>query len=469
MKRDISIILIGLLIIVFFVRIGSYSKKHNLTYDEVVYSTLAVQIIENPANYNTVGLYQRDTKRGRKLPEYFKKPLFKHPPLFPQLITVSYKLFARTYFSAFKVSLLFGVLLIVLAYLLGATLFDNRVGLYAAFLMSIEPIVWISSQKIWVETTLAFFTILSLYLFARSIKKYNPYFMIASGISAGLAVLCKYPGILAWGIIFLYAACGERWLFKRKTFILSLLIPFIMLIPWLAWNYRIYGAELFSANVEVTRILEKINLLIKNFWGVFLFAGLVSACLIAIKKKSRGLYERIFLSKLKVFKWILIIALFCAVGFMLRIHIINALNFVHVPRTGWRMGMFYNEPWYFYLGRLMELSPFYIFSFAGLLLLIFDRQRLKDYSFLFFASAVILAFYILWGNYQCRYISAVVVPLMVLSSKTQLYIADIFSRIHSRLIRYIAYGCALSIVAYAVLKTLRIDIILAVPNNICYF
>jgi 4-amino-4-deoxy-L-arabinose transferase-like glycosyltransferase len=469
MKKDISIILVCLIVIVFFIRIGSFSKEHNLTYDEVVYSTLAVQIIENPANYNTIGLYRRDSQEGRELPEYFKKPLFKHPPLFPQFITVSYGLFGRTYFSAFKVSLFFGILLIALAYLLGSTLFDSRTGAYAALLMAIEPVIWISSQKIWMETTLAFFTVLALYLFIRSVKKYNPYFMIASGISAGFAVLIKYPGILSTGMIFLYALCSERWLFRKKTFILSLFIPFIMLIPWLEWNYRIYGAELFSTNVEINQILGKISLLVKNFWGVFCLAALISACLIVIKKKFPDIYGRVLLSKLKVLKWIFIVVLFCAIVFMLRIHIINALNLVYVPRAGWKMGMFYNEPWYFYLGRLVELSPFYIFSFTGLLLLVFDERHLREYSFLFFVSAVILAFYILWGNYQCRYISAAVVPLMILSSKTQLYIADALSRVHSRQIRYMVYACALLIVAYMALKTLRTDIILAVPNNICYF
>ena len=469
MKRDVSVILVCLIVVVFFIRIGSFSREHNLTYDEVVYSTLAAQISENPANYNTMGLYQRDSQEGRKLPEYFKKPLFKHPPLFSRLITFSYGLFGRTYFSAFKVSLFFGILLIALAYLLGSALFDNRVGVYAAFLMSIEPVIWVSSQKIWMETTLAFFTVLSLYLFARSIKKYNPYFMISSGVSAGLALLTKYPGILAVGIIFLYALCGERWLFRKKTFIFSLLIPFAMLVPWLEWNYRIYGTGLFTANVEIGQILGKVDLLMKDFWGIFILAAVVLVCLMVVKKKSPDFYGRILLPKLKVFERIFVIALFFAVIFILRGHIINALDLVHVPRAGWEMGMFYNEPWYFYLGRLAELSPFYIFSFGGLLLLIFDRRHSREYSFLFLVSAVILAFYILWGNYQCRYVSAAVVPLMVLSSKTQLFIADAFGRFRSKQMRYVAYACALLIVAYAALKTLRIDIILAVPNNICYF
>ena len=43
--------------------------------------------------------------------------------------------------------------LILLAYLLGTTLFDERVGLIAGLLMSVEPLAWLCSQKIWMETT----------------------------------------------------------------------------------------------------------------------------------------------------------------------------------------------------------------------------------------------------------------------------------------------------------------------------
>jgi len=225
MKRDISIALIILVVIAFLIRVEGVKTSHPLTYDEKVYPQLAVQISKDPANYNTIGIYQKELESsGRKLPAYFTKPLFKHPPLFPQIINLSFRVFGSTYYAAFKVSILCGVLLIILAYFLGGKLFDKRVALYSALLMAIEPISWISSQKIWMETTLAFFIVLSIYFFVCVLMKYNPYLMAASGISAGLAGLTKYPGMLALIGILVYALCFERWLFKKKSFILSLII-----------------------------------------------------------------------------------------------------------------------------------------------------------------------------------------------------------------------------------------------------
>lgn len=474
MKKIITIILVILFIIAitsatFFLRIESFKKEHLFSYDETVYAVLAAQISKNPTNYHTRGLYVSALKRGRKLPEYFKKPLFKHPPLFPALVAISYKLFDRTYYSAFKVSLLFGVLLIFLGYFLGSTLFDRKTGIYASFLMLIEPISWITSEKIWLETTLAFFIVLSLCFFARAIKKYNPWFMIASGIASGFAVLTKYPGLLATGIIFIYALCFERRLFKKAAFVFSLFIPLLMLMPWFYWNYRVYGAQLFSGNIEITYLLKRVVFFIQKSWLFIVSIALFSAVTIFIKRKFSLFYEQKLLPKLRLLYWVIIFGLFFALIYVIKAHILNALNFRYVPEAGWRIGMFAKEPWYFYLGRIVELSPFYIFSYIGLFLLIFDKERTREYLFLLLGSAIVLTFYILWGNFQCRYLVAATVPLIILSVRVQLYILESINKIQAKKIKNALVIILNLVLLYAVAKTLYIDLVFAVPNNICYF
>ncbi|MFH1665724.1 MAG: glycosyltransferase family 39 protein, partial [Candidatus Omnitrophota bacterium] len=218
-KKHISVILICAVVFAFAARIGSFEKKHPLTFDESVYAILAAQIGADPADYNTVRIYRDAREKGRELPAYFNKPLFKHPPLFARMISSSYRVFGSTYYSAFKVSLFSGILLIILAYLLGEVLFDNKTGAWAAAIMAIEPVTWITSQKIWMETALAFFMVLALYLFATGLKKQKPYFFLASGIAAGLAALVKYPGVLVTAVICLYALSCERRLFKTRFFV----------------------------------------------------------------------------------------------------------------------------------------------------------------------------------------------------------------------------------------------------------
>ncbi len=469
MKKDIMIIVAVLMILTFSVRLGSFAKKHPLSYDETVYATLAVSLQNGLSDYNTIPLYEDALKKGRKLPPYFNKPLFKHPPLFPGLISLAYNMFGRTYFTAFKVSLLFGVMLIGLAYMLGRTLFDEKTGLISAFLMAIEPMNWIISQKIWMETTLSFFTVLAVCLFALAVKKDKGYLMIASGIAAGCAALTKYPGILATAIIFTYAAVADRKLFRDKFFLTGLFMPLVMLVPWFKWNYDVYGPQMFSSNVEIVSAVSKVAGLLGKYWYLLVGALAAIAGAVTVKKRSPGIYRDLSARFGRVIVNISAVLAVCALIFILRRHILNAFDLTFVPEFGWRMGMFAAEPWYFYLGRVIELSPFYLLSYAGLLLFIFDRENVKEYALLSVSAVVVISFYILWGSFQCRYILAAAVPMMVMAARAQAYALDKATALENRSLKYAGQIIVLIAAAYAIVKTLRIDIAMAVPNMACYF
>jgi len=60
MKRDMWIIVAVVIIVAFLFRVGSFKREHPLSYDESVYPKLAVQIMNDPANYNTVDLYNME-------------------------------------------------------------------------------------------------------------------------------------------------------------------------------------------------------------------------------------------------------------------------------------------------------------------------------------------------------------------------------------------------------------------------
>ncbi|MBU0571270.1 MAG: glycosyltransferase family 39 protein [Candidatus Omnitrophica bacterium] len=479
MKRAAAAILIILVVVSFIGRVNNFKNRNVLSCDEVVYFTLAVQVARDPAAYNTAELYQTGRPEGRKLPPYlnkplfkhphFNKPLFKHPPLFTSMIVLSHMLFGTTYNSAFLVSLFFGLLLIITAYFLGAALFDGKTGIYAALIMAIEPVIWISSQKIWMETTLAFFAVLSLCLFAIAVKRYNAVLVIASGVAAGFAALTKYPGALATMIIFIYALCCDRRFFKKKAFIASLFIPFIMLLPWFWWNHAVYGNEMFTANVEVMKAVNGMRRLVGVAWVPALIAAAAAGAAVLIKRKYMDPRGRHFSRTAASFGAIVSICLFCAIIFILRKHIANTCSIFFIPAAGWDMGMFKGEPWYFYMGRLTELSPFYVFSFAAVLFPIFDKKRLKEYSFLLIAAMLTFVPYILWQNYQSRYIASAIVPLVVLSSRVQISLAERAGCIRKEYPRYAATGVLVMIVLYAVMRTLYIDIVLVAPDVACYF
>ena len=155
--------------------------------------------------------------------------------------------------------------------------------------------------------------------------------------------------------------------------------------------------------------------------------------------------------------------------FLLYRNILNAANLFYVPTTSWLVDMFKGQPWYFYFGRSMELSPFYIFSFLGFILPVIDREFFKENALLCIFSAVILMFFILWGNYQSRYLLPAIVPLVVLSVRMQFYLGEQINKIAEPRVRQRASVAFLFIIAYAALKTLSVDIVLTAPDVACYF
>lgn len=465
-----SFILIAVLIAAsFMLRIESFEKEHPMTFDESVYCMLAAQMIKSPGTYNTIAIYEDSLKKGRALPEYFKMPVFKHPPMFAWMISKSYTLFGMTYKAGFLVSLLMGTLLIVLAYLLGSALFDERTGLIAAAIMLIEPVGWITSQKIWMETSLAFFTVLSLALFALSIKRYNVYFLIASGIAGGLAALCKYPGLLAPVIITVYALIADRGLFRKKAFLSAIILPFMIIAPWLLRNFKAYGLRLDLVNDEVATIVKISTTVLEKTWYLIMGAAVLALLFIFIKYWAKPFYERNIAPKREGMTWVLCGAAVAAIFALVSGSVYNAFIPGFVPEAGWRIGMFYSKPWHFYLGRLIELSPFYIFSFAGLIFMAAEKELRKQYVFLVLSIAAILSLYILWRNFQCRYITASIVPLIVLGSRALDRCYVFAGKLKPEGLKVACVAILAVFVLYAVIKTVNIDIALAVPNNVCYF
>jgi len=460
MRKIFYIIMPVLMAIIVITRVESYEKEHPRSFDESVYPLLASQLFVDPANYNTVGLYENFLKqRGRKLPDYFSKPLFKHPPVFPYLIRFSYSVFGVSQVSAFRVSLAMGMLLMILAYLIGRELFDDVTGICAALLMTIEPVSWICSQKIWMETTVAFFMIAALYLFVLFIKRGSRYFMYACGLMAGLAFLCKYPGILVVPAILIFAIIYERKVVKDIHFWISLALPFFISIPWFYWNFKVFGPGIFQslyANHDMPNVVIY-AMQRKEFPQGLLLLSIALPVLFWLFNKKEALHKAVFVS------------IGAGLVYIIAGNIMNTLKLTYVPEAGWRMGLFGGVPWHFYLGRLVELSPFYFISFLSIFYAAFKEERRKEHMLLLITAGVILSFYIIWGNYQSRYITSVSVPLFVLCAANIVFLfrkANDIKRTWAQ--KAYIYGLGV-VVLYFFGKTVLVGSVLAVPNGICYF
>jgi 4-amino-4-deoxy-L-arabinose transferase-like glycosyltransferase len=465
-KRIGIILMLGLLTAsAFFVRLENFKNSKTQSIDEVVYYRMAKQVLaEGLSGYNTIPYGRELAATGRPLPDYFFQPLFKHPPLFTFLVALSMKLFGPGASAAASIPLLFGTLMIPLGYLLGMILFNRRIGLLSAFFLWLDPVSIMCSQKVWMETTVAFFTLLAAVVFAKGIKSNNDWFFILSGLSSGLAVNTKYPAVLIAAAFVFYASFYNKDLFRNRKFQISLALPFISLLPWMCWNYRIYGLKSIPQH-------EELNALFKIFpakWTVVFLVGIILTAVLWLTKRfsrqgNAARPDREPFAARSLERVSILFLLF--LGIFLKDNLWHSLQFDHLPFVSWRSGTLDNTP-LFYLGRLIEYSFFYVFAFIALFMYRPDDDG--RIALVRLPAAVILLFYIVWGNYQSRYILACVPLLIVLGA--QFWVKEFeTARASGKKLGYWGAAGLAAILAYSIVKTYAINLSLSYTNDMCYF
>jgi 4-amino-4-deoxy-L-arabinose transferase-like glycosyltransferase len=459
-----------LMVSAFSIRFENFKRTTYRSIDEIVYYRLGKQVKDNFSNYNTIEYAKELTAQGRSLPQYFYAPLFKHPPLYPILISLSMRIFGDAPVSAAYVSLLMSVLMIPLIYLLGKMLVNRFVGVIAAVYLWMDPVSIMCSQKMWMETTLSYFMLLSIVFFILALKQRNNFYFILAAVASGLAALAKYPGVIVTAGYVFYAFLYDRELFKNKLFKLGLIVPLIVLIPWLVWNFGVYGMEALTnqgnLHEDAARVVGEI-FNIKMLAAMFVLF-VVTALLVR--------YSRIFKqNSLEVIKadskrslTTEILSSLLLVGFFILVFpsLQRTFDFQFLPETSWSTGAFANEPPAFYFHRLIEYSFLYFLAF--LYLLAYPKQD-KTFALLRVSAVTIFSFYILWRNYQCRYILAVL-PLLIVFGV--IFIYELFQKIESinpLLPRMLAKFSLLTILALSILKLQALNSSLSFTNNFCYF
>jgi len=460
------IVLILLMNSAFTIRTENHLASTSWTVDEGVYHQLGLETKINPFYYNTITFaddHQKAHPQAPRLPDYFYQPLFKHPPVFPWFMALSFQIFGETPKAAIVPSALFGSLLILIGYLFGRLFFNEGIGLFTAFALWLDPNNIICSQKIWMETTLSFFTLLTLYFFAYGLKHRRDFFFILSGVASGLAALTKYPGLLGTGIIVAYAFFFEPRLFKNKKFVRGIILPVVLLLPWVMWNFYVFGFNLWLIELHLTpqRILAAAAI-ITGFWGIGFFLRRKTPRQASPDHNPDQQEESTPADRIRHY-----LLLFYGLLFFLalspQLHDLFFLD--HIPFVTWYGGRFQHP--LFYFGRMIEFSGLYIFAFIPFFL---RQDKIPaDEIFLRLAVVIFFAFYILWGNFQSRYVLVLPPLLLVLAIK---YVADLYERIsrsaHDGL-RWLGWTALSCLLLFFFLKTSYINFLVSYPNDMCYF
>jgi len=430
-------------------RFAGFNSPHGMTWDEEFYVQMGDDLGKDPFNYNCRFFTEIFERSNLAVPEYISEPLFKHPPLFCYMLAAAFKAGGATYETASIIPIAFGLLLVFVSFTLGNYLFGRNTGLAAAILTAIDPINWACSEKIWMETSLAVFMWLAVYFIIKAAveKKYRLYYL--AGIASGLAVLTKYPGFLVIPIGFTIVAIEDRRSFRSPHFWMWPVITMVMFAPWVAWNISVYGDGIMSKIALLHEVKPHI---------IALSAAGIAAALIM---------TRVFKTQAARFAIISALLIFVFSRQYVFDGIVNMLNAAYMPLAGWKPGMFQYKPWSFYFRRLIELSPFYVFAFAGILF--FAKKGSKE-KLIIIPVLWSLLFFMVWGSYQSRYILFASLGLLVLAARAIIWCWDkIGETARSTTTMVILRSGFAIILAYALLRTLSVDFAVVIANDFSYF
>lgn len=159
------------------------------------------------------------------------------PPLYFLLLRCWIQLFGTGEIAVRSLSAIFGVLAIILIFLIGRTLCNNRTGLIGAFLSSITCFLIHYSQDTRAYSLLLLLSLLSYWFFIKIIKTNKTYYYPAYFLSSILLAYTHFYGLfiilsqVIFFVIFFKKYPLQRWkYFFTVAFILVSLIPFVLLL-----------------------------------------------------------------------------------------------------------------------------------------------------------------------------------------------------------------------------------------------
>jgi hypothetical protein len=290
-KRNVNFKLFIILLIGLFIRIY-YFVGLNWS-DDVHYVYLANQVLE-----------------GKFIPSYMTS--LRLAMIFP--LAFFFKLFGYSQFSAVLYPFLCSIGNIILAYLIGKLIIDEKTGLIAALIMAFYPLDVNYATWIMPDVPLSFFHAFSIYLFLIGEKERNRNKMILAGFFSGVSYLLKYSGLLIWVFFFSYVFLKAILTRKFEILYLYLLLGFSLvvllesvyyyfktgdLLPQLHSGFEYFTQKerlKYEFNIDLT-FYPKVMFNLDNNWhfmldnrytyfGFFYYLFAVSTIYLLLKRKS---------------------------------------------------------------------------------------------------------------------------------------------------------------------------------------
>jgi hypothetical protein len=186
-------------------------------------------------------------------------PVFRaHPLLFQSLLSFGYRLDGVSPLMGRLLSVAFGMATVWVTYAIGARLYGRRVGVLAAVIIGVMPYTVIVSRQILLDTPMAFFSALALYLLIRFVQTERGAWLYAAAVALGLAALTKETAVLLGGGAYAFFALTRKIRLPIRQAVLSMAVVFLTVLPY-PLSLRLAGASSTGGAFLTWQLLRRPN------------------------------------------------------------------------------------------------------------------------------------------------------------------------------------------------------------------
>lgn len=223
-------------------------------YASIIVYTFTIRTLgADEGTHLLLGLFYRDLSRfmirngifhaydfGTNYLVYYPKLTITYPPLYHSIISLGFNFIVSEYVGKF-ITLMFSIGTIFLTYKIGEILFDKKVGLISALLLTFSPAIISLSGVVMIDIPIFFFFMLTLWVYLKAFKFKKTIYFILGGITLALGFLTKWNIIPIVPILIVYIVTKRKHLKREvfKKFILSLILSLVILLPYLVLVYKL--------------------------------------------------------------------------------------------------------------------------------------------------------------------------------------------------------------------------------------
>jgi len=226
------LLVVIIMVLIRVVNLGYMPETHNAaTTDEARTLGIAKNIVETGQFTGSRGVGKHDTSLG---------DVFITGPLTIYITAISFWLFGVGYAQGRLVGVVFGLLTVILIYLIGKRMYGRKVALISFIIAGLHPLFAFYNRVAAHDSISLFFFLMAIYaamMVGADDRKKDIMWLALVGVSSALSGMARYNGVMVFGIVLLYFLVSrwKRWKVFLRDAGVSVCFLLASFVPFLAW------------------------------------------------------------------------------------------------------------------------------------------------------------------------------------------------------------------------------------------